>query len=503
MAFDLGGWHGPLQLGMTLVIFVVHLATAARALTRPNRAPASRAAWVTVIMLAPVVGVIAYLLLGETSIGRSRFQRLEQVRRNMARIGAANPLQRPTATGPALADNAAALFELAHSINGFHMLDGNRIVLLGEEGSAAEEPTADCRAAINSLVADIERATESVHIAFYIWLDDGAGGRVADAVSEAARRGVACRVMVDALGSRAFIDGPRWKQLAQAGVKQLRTLDDINRLQHMAFSRMDLRDHRKIVVIDNRIAYCGSQNCADPEFRVKPAFAPWIDLLLRCEGPLVRQVQSLFLSGWIPESGETALEAYAVQAVSTPLPGGGRAMVFETGPVTRHNAMADMFVACIYAARRELVISTPYFVPDESILRALCAAPRRGVVTRVIFPARNDSWLVGQACRSTYADLLQCGVEVYEFPLGLLHAKSLTLDGEVALVGSANMDRRSLELNFENNLLIADPAVVAAIRRRQQKYLDVSRAVNLQQVRGWPLRSRLVQNAVAMMSPVL
>ena len=497
-----------LQLGWVhaitaLVLFVAHLLVVARALTRPNRTPASRVAWVAVIMLAPLVGMFAYLLLGETSIGRTRFRRLQRVRQRMARLVDAEVAQGVPGIAAVLPDNVIALFELAGSINGFRPSAGNRIALLGAVDGNAEHPSRDCRAALASLVADIEQARESVHIAFYIWLDDEAGGRVADAVAAAARRGVVCRVMVDALGSRAFIDGPRWRQLGEAGVRQLKTLDDINRLQHMAFSCMDLRDHRKLVVIDDRVAYCGSQNCADPEFSVKPAFAPWIDLLLRCEGPVVSQVQYLFLGGWIPETGETGLENHVGGGGQPRFDDGGMALAFETGPAARHNAMADMFVACIYAARRELVVSTPYFVPDESILRALCAAPRRGVVVRMVLPARNDSWLVGQASRSAYADLLQCGVEVREYPLGLLHAKSLTVDGELALVGSANMDRRSLELNFENNLLTADAVSVAAIRRRQQEYLDVSRQVTLEQVQAWPFHLRLVRNAVGMLSPVL
>ena len=498
MTLQLGWVHA----AAALTLFVVHLLVVARALTRANRTPASRAAWVAVIMFAPLLGMFAYLLLGETSIGRDRFRRLQRVRQRLARLADTEVAQGVPGIAAALPDNAA-LFELASSINGFRPLAGNRITLLGAADGTAEQPMRHCRAALDALVADIEQARQSVHIAFYIWLDDGAGGRVADAVAAAARRGVACRMMVDALGSRAFIDGPRWKQLGEAGVKLLKTLDDINRLQHMAFSRMDLRDHRKMVVIDNRIAYCGSQNCADPEFRVKPAFAPWIDLLLRCEGPGVSQVQYLFLGGWIPETGETGLEEHVGEGGQPRFDDGGMAMAFETGPAVLPNAMADMFVACIYAARRELVISTPYFVPDESILRALCAAPRRGVAVRLLLPARNDSWLVGQASRSAYADLLRCGVEVHEYPLGLLHAKSLTVDGELALVGSANMDRRSLELNFENNLLIAAPAAVTAIRRRQQEYLDVSLPVTLEQVQTWPFHLRLVRNAVGMLSPVL
>ena len=489
---DLAGWL------WSIAIFIAHLLVVARALTRPNRTPASRVAWVAVILSVPALGVIAYLLLGETSIGRARMKRL----RRMERL-----LEAPKNDDAGVVDarpRINALFDLCHSINGFRPVGGNRIALLGHPDAPIDQPKLDCRAAIDTLIADIEQARQHVHIAFYIWLDDDAGGRVADAVAAAAQRGVQCRVMVDALGSRAFANGQRWQQLADAGVKLLRTLDDISRWHHFAFSRADLRDHRKIVVIDNRIAYCGSQNCADPEFRIKPEFAPWIDLLLRCEGPIVRHQQSLFLSGWIAESGEQGVGGLPV---AEPMPErfaeGGVAQVFETGPITRHNAMSDMFAACMYAARRELLITTPYFMPDEAILRALCAAPRRGVKTTIVFPARNDSWLVGNACRSTYADLLACGVAVHEYPLGLLHSKSLTIDGELALIGSANMDRRSLELNFVNNMLIVDTDVVAAIRARQSGYLATSRPVILDEVHAWPFHQRLVQNTIAMMAPVL
>jgi cardiolipin synthase len=179
------------------------------------------------------------------------------------------------------------------------------------------------------------------------------------------------------------------------------------------------------------------------------------------------------------------------------------AQVFGTGPTTRHNAMSDMFVAAMYAAREELLVTTPYFVPDEALLRALCAAPRRGVKTTIVFPDRNDSMLVGNSCRSTWLELLGCGVDVLEYPLGLLHAKSMTIDGELALVGSANMDRRSLELNYENNLLVADRAVVQTIRARQLGYMSVCTAVEAETVLAWPYHQRLLQNAIGMMSPLL
>ncbi|MBS0431276.1 MAG: cardiolipin synthase [Proteobacteria bacterium] len=497
MPFALSWSYSPPGLLFSLTIFVLHLLVVARAITRPNRTPASRVAWVAMIMFLPLLGIVAYLLLGETSIGHDRVRKSREAESHTL-------LPDDAAFAPApLEPHVAALFDLGRSINGFAAVAGNRIELLGDPDAPPDAPKRDSDLAIARLVADIEQAREHVHVSFYIWLDDRNGGEVADAIAAAAKRGVHCRIMVDALGSRAFIHSPRWRQLHDAGARMLAMLDDVPRLGHLAIGRVDLRNHRKIVVIDNRIAYCGSQNCADPEFRVKPKFAPWVDVLLRCEGPVVRQQQHLFLTTWIAETGE-ALESLPVAA---PAPkrfeADAVAQVFGTGPTTRDNAMSDMFVACMYAARRELLITTPYFVPDEAILRALCAAPRRGVQTTIVFPARNDSWLVGHACRSTYHDLLECGAAVHEYPLGLLHTKSMTIDGELALIGSANMDRRSLELNYENNLLIADRAAVATIRQRQQAYLSVSHPVAIDAVRAWPLRKRLVQNAIGMMSPLL
>lgn len=486
-----------LDLTWAVVLFVAHLLVALRALTRPNRSPASRIAWLSVIMLVPMAGMIGYLLLGETSIGRTRIERIRKIEDSMpAPAGDKFP---PQQTSPI----AASLFDMCHSINGFHATTGNRITLLGDQEAPASEPKRNSLKAVDTLIAEIGQAQESVHIAVYIWLDDDVGRRLATAVIDAAGRGVTCRVMVDSLGSRDFIRSATYKQMHTAGVRTHATLADISRLRHMAFSRVDLRDHRKMVVIDNRTAFCGSQNFASPEFRIKAQFAPWIDVLMRLEGPIVRQMQYMFLSGWIPEVGESGLEHLPTQTPVHLVEGGCTAQALETGPTGRHNAMSDMFVACIYAARKDLLITTPYFVPDEPMLRAICAAARRGVKTTLIFPKRNDSWLVGKACRSTYQDLLESGVQIYEYPLGILHTKSMTFDGEITLIGSANMDRRSLELNYENNLLIADAAVTHTIHERQLGYLSVSEPVQLEAVRAWPLRERLVQNVINMMAPVL
>jgi cardiolipin synthase A/B len=475
--------------------FVIHLLTVLRAITRPDRTPASRVAWIAAIMCLPVIGVVAYLFLGETSIGRERAHRLRD---------AESRLTTPSGAGAEPDDPVATtVSDLCRSINGFGPTPGNRIVLLGDLGASPTEPTRDCDAAIKGLIEAFDAATEHIHLSFYIWLDDENGGRVADAISAAARRGVACRVMADALGSRDFIRGPRWRQLREAGVHLLAALEDIPRLGRFAVGRVDLRNHRKLVVIDNRIAFCGSQNCADPQFRVKAKYAPWIDILLRCEGPVVRQAQHLFLATWIAETGE---DLYGLPAAA-PEPEqhheGVVAQMFGTGPTTPGNLMSDSFVSALYAAEHELIITTPYFVPDEALLRAVCAAPRRGVTTTLIVPARNDSPLVAAASRSAYPDLLAGGVRLFEYPLGLLHTKSITLDARIALVGSSNMDRRSLELNFENNLLVLDPGLTATIRQRQLGYLSQSTAVQAETVKGRPFRTRLIGDVIGMASPLL
>lgn len=477
-----------------IIYVVAHACLLVRAITRPNRTPAARVAWVAVILAIPVVGFISYLALGETDIGGPRVRRLREAEQALAAVPT-------TADAAEVHEPARPMSDLLQSINGYAPVAGNRIELLGDPDAPASEPKRDSVAAIEALIAAINGARESVHLSFYIWLDDVHGGQVADAVASAAKRGVTCRVMADALGSRAFIAGGRWSQLKDAGVHVLATLDDIPRLGHLAIGRVDLRNHRKIVVIDGSVAFCGSQNCADPEFRILPKYAPWIDLWFRCEGPVVEQAQRLFLATWMAETDDDL--ASTVATAPSPIDGGVVAQMYGTGPTTPGNAMSDSFVTALYTARDELIITSPYFGPDEGLLNAVCAAPRRGVRTTFITPARNNSWAVAASARSTYGALLHSGVEIYEYPLGLLHSKSITIDGRIALVGSANLDRRSLDLNFENNLLILDAGVTADVRRRQLGYQSQSQQVTAEEVHAWGLWRRLFDNTIAMASPVL
>ena len=179
------------------------------------------------------------------------------------------------------------------------------------------------------------------------------------------------------------------------------------------------------------------------------------------------------------------------------------AQVIGTGPTVRFSAMPEMFESLFYAARQELVISTPYYVPDVSIQNALCSAAWRGVKTKIIFPARNDSWIVAGASRSYYQDLLEAGVEIHEYQGGLLHTKSLTLDGGITLIGSANMDRRSFDLNYENNILLYDPNLTRDVRDRQEEYLRHSNRITLNEVESWPFHRRVWNNTLATLGPIL
>lgn len=472
--------------------FGVHLALQVtfviRALLRPHREAASRAAWILVIIAMPAIGMIAYVLFGDTNIGRKRLVRYRDVAETARHKAAPMLLE---GRFDALDPRYAHLFKIGQSVNGLGPLGQNKARLEG-----------DTNAAFDMLIEDIDTATQTVHLLFYIWLDDRNGTRVAQAAMRAARRGVAVRVLVDDIGSRGFIASALWRELAAAGVHVRSALPVRPMFLHPIKGRIDLRNHRKIAVIDNRIGYCGSANCADPEFLIKARFAPWVDQMMRLDGPVAVQMQFIFVQDWMTHANEDI--SALISDFTLPEDGEGViAQVIGTGPTVRATAMPEIFESLIHAARHRLIITTPYYVPSDGIQSALCAAARRGVDTALILPKTNDSWIVSAASRSYYPELIGSGVRLYEYPDGLLHAKTLTLDNDVALVGSANLDRRSFELNFENNVLIQDRAITSDLVRHQEAYIAASRRVDAEEIASWTRRRRIWNNAVAMMGPVL
>jgi cardiolipin synthase len=468
---------------------LVQIALIVRVLLRPHRDPASRIAWIVVIISLPVLGILTYILFGEINIGRRRVKRSSKVLARLPDIAAA-PGWDDTDLKADIPERYLHLFQVAKSINGFEPVGGNRAELMQ-----------DSNVNIDRMVADIDAAKDHVHLLYYIWLPDNNGCKVVEALKRAATRGVACRAMVDSLGSRTIIHSEHWKAMSKAGIYLAVALPIGNPLLKPLKGRIDLRNHRKIVVIDDTITYCGSQNCADPEFLVKAKYAPWVDAVMRFEGPIARQNQHLFIGDWTTETGEDI--SHLLEQPLPPSQPGFAAQVVGTGPTIRFSAMPEMFETLMYTARRELVISTPYYVPDEAMQAGLCASARRGVDTTIIFPARNDSWIVGAASRSYYGDLLAAGVRIFEYEGGLLHTKSLTLDGDITLIGSANMDRRSFELNYENNILFYDQSLTATMRERQNSYIANSNPVTFEWVAGWNWKRRLGNNTIAMLGPVL
>jgi cardiolipin synthase len=475
----------PVNILLTILLMAAELAVLGRAMLRPHRDPASRLAWLIVIIVAPIVGMLAYLIIGEARVGSRRRARCRSIDESLPRPG----------SGGGGADELVksfygAPFALARAINGLEPTSGNKATLL-----------IDSNAAIDAMAADIDAAVASVHTCFYIWLADTNGLKIKQAVTRAAGRGIAVRVLADAFGSRDLIRSAHWREMRDSGAEMRVALPVGNLLWTMVRGRVDLRNHRKLLIVDNRIAWCGSQNAADPEFRIKPHYAPWVDIMTRWEGQVARDCQFLFVSDWMGEGGED-LSALLTER---PIEGGGEiiAQVIGTGPTVTFDAMTACFTELVHSARRELVITTPYFVPDEQLLFAILSAARRGVRTVLIVPHKNDSRFVAAASRSHYRDLLAAGVELYEYERGLLHAKTMVVDGEVALIGSANLDRRSFDLNFENNILFANSAFAAAIRGRQDSYIADSTRVTSEQVASDSLVRRLWQNLLAMFGPLL
>ncbi|WP_372801807.1 cardiolipin synthase [Paracoccus seriniphilus] len=456
-----------------------------RILLRPRLDPSTRFAWIMVIEAVPVLGILAYLLFGEVRMNQADVLRMADVRDRLTGLRIPSPdilWEPPNFARPVIAANEA--------VGGMPVLTGNRINLLEESDGA-----------IDRLVEAIDGAQDHVHILFYIWLSDLSGLKVKEAVIRAALRGVSCRVIVDALGSRSMVRSQHWQDMKRSGVECVTAFPLGVPFFSMLFRRLDLRNHRKILIVDNRIAFTGSRNCADMAFAIKPRYAPWVDVLFSVEGPAIRQLQSVFLGDWMSYTGEDlGGMLQLVNVVDTP---GCAAQVVATGPDLRAGSIADCMMGMLYAAREHVLITTPYYVPDASLDAAVRAAARRGVDVTMILPERNDSLVVGATSQGFYADLLSAGVKLHLFRDGLLHSKIMTVDGRMALIGSANLDRRSFELNYEVNMALFGDELIAGIDARQASYLERSDELTLEDVQNWGALRRLRNNLLALASPLL
>lgn len=446
--------------------------------------PTTCLAWLALVFFEPWIGLGFYLLVGENRLGRRRLAR-RRLRQPLLE-NSEYPGVDPNHIVDPSENEYHALIHLSEHVGDLPIVTGNSLVWMPETD-----------AVIDRLIADIDAAHHHIHLLFYIFRDDSVGQRVAKALVRAARRGVVCRVLADAVGSRQIFRR-LVPSLRQQGIQFVPVLPA--NIWRLPFARLDLRNHRKLAVIDGAVAYTGSQNIVEPNYGHK-GIGVWHDVMARITGPVVRQLQGIFLEDWFYETGELLEDAALFP--NAPPDGNVAVRVIPTAPDQPNELFQDLVVRAIFLARRRVVLTSPYFIPSEAMLLALRLAALRGVQVDLLIPERTDHPLVG-AAGSFYCEcLMRYGVRVFLFQEGILHAKTLTVDDELAMFGSANYDIRSCDLNFELNLFLHSQEAVEALRRLQQGYLDKSR----QAIPGeWPsptLPGRLKRNLAKLFSPLL
>ncbi len=445
-------------------------------------------AWLGVIVVAPFLGAISYFLFGESRLGNRIERRMKDLLPAYREW-----LMKPRdakADWAGLPPDPLCIHDLGVRTVGIPALGGNRIVLFG-----------DSMEAFRAIIADIDAARESVHMEFYIWDTGGMADEVAAAAVRAAKRGVTCRLLLDSIGSEDFFASHVARELREAGVRVVEALPAS--LLRSFVVRADHRTHRKIVVVDCKIGYTGSLNILDPrEFKVSKGLGQWVDAMARVEGPAVEALAIAFVGDWELATDE-GLPAIGSMVKSPARAGTANVQVIPSGPGYAQEAIHKLILTAIYAARSELILTTPYFVPSDALLTAIVSAAERGVDVAVILPAHNDSMLVHHAGRSTFDELLAAGVKLYAFEAGLLHTKSITVDGHTSVFGSVNLDMRSFYLNFEISLFIYDREFTGKLRDLQHGYVGGSRRIDPGEWAGRPLRFRFVENCVRLLGPLL
>jgi cardiolipin synthase len=445
-------------------------------------------AWLAVIFSLPLVGALAYLLFGEKRLGRKRSERIQAVRPEVSRWQAELKADFGVAT-TVIEPTAIPYKEYGERVLGFPVLSGNHIELLSDANTIFE-----------CIIQDIDAARKSVQLCFYIWHTDGRAVDVVEALIRAAERGVDCRVLADAVGSKAFLEGSAVGRLRDAGVEVVAALP-IGLFSGLV-ARTDLRNHRKLAVFDDKIAYAGSQNLVDPVFfKQESGVGVWVDAMVRVEGAVAASLGGVFQLDWSVETGKHfQMPAHDVSGGEA---AGAMIQTIPSGPDLQPEAIHQILLMAIYSARHEIVITTPYFIPDESILTALLSAALRGVRITLIVPANNDSLLVRHASVAHFDQLLSAGIEIILFNDGLLHTKSLSIDGEVSVFGSVNLDMRSLLLNFEISLLVYDKEFTRKLRVVQDGYLQNSDRIELDRWRLRPGWRRFIDDTLRLLSPLL
>ncbi|MGD9947801.1 MAG: cardiolipin synthase [Desulfobulbus sp.] len=486
----MNGFAWSLTSSIFLVDLAIRIGLSLRVIMR-KRAPSVSIAWLVIVLLFPFAGAITYLLFGETRLGERRAARLVKGR-PMIRQWSSTLQVHPHIDWSDVNPECLPLDRQILATTGIPTMAGNHLQLL------------DCAEVFfNHLLEDIRRAQRSCSLEFYILSE---GGRVDELIAElfaARKRGVRCRLLLDSIGSKTFLHSRTAKALRKAGVEIVEALPA--GLIRALFVRIDLRNHRKIAVIDGEIAYTGSQNLVDPRFfKQKTGVGEWVDVMVRITGPVTELLQVTFFFDWLLEQGK-GLHDSSITEELQPVPASGKALVqlAPSGPGYGEDTIHNLLLTTIYAARREIVLTTPYFVPDNALLAALKSAAERGVEVCIIVPKCNDSLLVHYASRARYDVLAQAGVRIMAFTGGLLHAKTITVDNDFCLFGSVNLDMRSFWLNFEMTLLVYDREFSQRVRLLQQQYRQQTTRYDTEKFQNRSFGERLLENIALLVSPLL
>lgn len=454
-----------------------------------RRAVSVSLAWLMVIYIVPIVGVGCYFLFGELNLGRKRAERAKQMFtpfgdwfRQLNTCQAHFPAQ--------IGSPIHKIDELCNNRMGIPALSGNTLSLQDSPESI-----------LRSIISDIENAQSSIKMVFYIWHPGGLADSVAAALIKASKRGVEVKILLDSAGSPRFFRSPWKKMMSDAGIHLVQALEVSP--WRIFLRRLDLRQHRKIIVIDEAVAYTGSMNMVDPAyFKQTAGVGQWIDIMVRVTGPTVNVLSAIHGWDWEVETGERILPALPDCKVESeqnlhPI------QVVPSGPGMPEHLILQVLNIAINQANESVRITTPYFVPSADLLETLKMTAQRGIRVELIIPHINDSLMVKWASRAFYSELLDAGVSIYEFNGGLLHTKSVVIDQQYCLVGTVNIDMRSLWLNFEVTLAVDDIHFTQELYELQNSYISQSIQVNPEEWSKRGLYQRFFERVFYLFNPLL
>ncbi len=475
--------------GLALAVNYLIAAVVITSVLRRRKEPMAMLLWIFAILSLPVLGSLLYGLVGSNRIRRKAGRRRRRIAHLITQFkhwAEQHAQAGETWTEAQLPEELAAIEQLGRRLSQMPATAGNAVRIYDE-----------ANATYAALEEAIRSARHHVHLEYYIWQPDETGRTFRDLLVEKARSGVQCRVLFDSVGCWRI--GRRFtRPLLDAGAKVGFFLPLYPFRKRWS---LHLRNHRKIAVMDGQVAFLGSQNIGD-EYRGRlKRLSPWYDTHMRVDGPAALFVQQTFAEDWFFAAREDlGGDAYFPEPLR---PGSSMVQLLPTGPDQDVRALEQLLFAAVSIARHSIRVETPYFVPDPGLRMALMHACYRGVRVQLILPTRSDSTLVLWAGRSFYAELLQAGVEIYEYDLGVLHSKIVTVDDRWCMLGSANMDVRSFRLSFEITALVYDEGVARELSASIERHCAHGRRITPRDAWQRHIGRQLIEGAARLFAPVL